>query len=176
LTKSIILPNDDGRVQTLENVKAVPENNRPKFNLPQEMKDEVRKFIPEAKEVAAKIKELWDKGNAAHVALVCQEPVRKFLEDHIKSLLPQMTKTFAHTDRMQILNFFKQVSGQRLSPANISAERIDRKTYELAVSDFVNLISRVPAQVFPIEIGLPDFDLESPEGETLSRDIVPGET
>lgn len=165
----IIIPGGVERVQKMDNVRTVPED-RPKFNLPQEMKDEVRKFVPEAREIAVKIHELLSKGHAAQVALVCQEPVRVFLGEHIKSILPQMARTFAHVDRMQILGFFRQISEQRLSPANLSAERIDKATYELAISDFMSLISRVPAQVFPIEVGLPDLDLESPESETLPED------
>jgi hypothetical protein len=166
----LILPHGAERVQQMDNVRAVPEGgNQPKFNLPQEMKDEVRKHVPEAKEVATKLHELLSKGQAAQVAFVCQETTRAFLGEHIRSLLPQMSRTFAHVDRMQILNFFRQISEQRLSPDNLSAERIDRKTYELALNDFMSLISRVPAQIFPIEVGLPDLDLEetSPsEGET----------
>jgi len=99
-----------------------------------------------------------------------------FLGEHIRSLLPQMARTFAHTDRMQILGFFRQIAEQRLSPANISAEKIDKATYELAISDFMSLISRVPAQIFPIEVGLPDLDLGSPESETPSKDTNQGET
>jgi hypothetical protein len=171
----IIIPGGAERVQQMDNVRAVPENNRPRFNLPQEMKDEVRKFVPEAKEIAANIHELLSKGHAAQVALVCQEPVRVFLGEHIRSLLPQMARTFAHTDRMQILSFFKQISEQRLSPANLSNERIDKATYELAISDLMSLLSRVPAQIFPIEVGLPDLDLESSESET-PQDTNQGES
>jgi len=174
--RRIVIPGGAERVQQMDNVRVVPEGNRPKFNLPQEMKDEVRKFIPEAKEIAEKVHELLSKGHAAQVALVCQEPVRVFLGEHIRSLLPQMARTFAHTDRMQVLNFFRQISEQRLSPANLSAERIDKKTYELAISDLMSLLSRVPAQVFPIEVGLPDLDLESPESEAPSADTTQGET
>jgi hypothetical protein len=172
----IILPDGVERPQTLENVRATPENNRPKFNLPQEVKDKVREFIPEAKEIATKIHDLLEKGHEAQVALVCQESVRGFLGEHIKSLLPQMARTFAQTDRMQILNFFQQVAQQRLSSANLSAEKIDKKSYELAISDFMSLISKVPAQVFPVEIGLPDLDLESSESATPPKDTIQGET
>ena len=172
----IIIPGGAQRVQTLDNVRAVPEGNRPRFNLPQEMKDKVREFVPEAKEVAAKVHELLSKGHEAQVALVCQEPVRVFLGEHVRALLPQIARTFAHTDRIQILDYFRQMAGQRLSPANISAEKIDKASYELAISDFMNLISRVPAQVFPIEVGLPDLDLEPPVNETPPKDTNQGET
>jgi hypothetical protein len=174
----LILPSGAERIQQMDNVRAVPENNQPKFNLPQEMKDEVRKYVPEAKEIASQVHALLSKGQAAQVALVCQEPVRVFLGEHVRSLLPQMARTFAHVDRMQVLGFFRQISEQRLSPANLSAERIDRKTYELAMSDFMSLISRVPAQIFPIEVGLPDLDLEEPsstEGET-NQNTTQGES
>jgi hypothetical protein len=173
--RRIVIPGGAERIQQMDNVRTVPESNKPKFNLPQEMKDEVRKFIPEAKELAVKIHEFLCKGHAAQVAFVCQEPMRVFLGEHIKSLLPQMVRTFAHTDRMQVLSFFRQISEQRLSPANISAEKIDKKTYELAISDLMNLLSRVPAQVFPIEIGLPELDLESPASEAPSEDTTQGE-
>jgi len=172
----LLIPQGAGRPhpQGMENARIVPNNdNKPRYNLPQEMKDEIRKHVPEAKEVAAKIQELLSKGNAAQVALVCQEVVRTFLGDHLKSLLPQMAKTFAQTDRMQLLNFFQQMCQERLSPHNLSAERIDKRSYELAVSDFTSLISRIPAQVFPIEVGLPDLDLESPEGETPVENTTP---
>jgi hypothetical protein len=159
----LIIPHSDGSSQ--ERVGDIPDN-RPRFNLPQEMKDEVRKFIPEAKEAADKVRELLGKGPAAQVAFVCQESTRNFLGEHIKSLLPQMVRTFAQTDRMQILGFFRQIADQRLSPANLSAERIDKKTYELAIHDFMNLISKVPAQIFPVEVGLPDLDLDD---DTLSE-------
>ena len=168
----IILPGSVERVQRLDNVRTVPGDNRPKFNLPQEMKDEVRKLIPEAKEIAEKIHDFLSKGQAAQVALVCQEPARMFLGEHVRSILPQMARTFAQTDRMQILSFFRQLAEQRLSPANLLAEKIDKTTYELALSDFVNLISRVPSQIFPIEVGLPDLDLESPENETPPEDTT----
>ena len=162
----LILPHSAQRPHPTEEVKQGTPDNKPRFNLPQEMKDEVRKFLPEAREIAQKVQELMAKGQAAQVALVCQEPIRSFLSDHIRSLLPQMVQTFAHTDRMQILSFFRQIGQQRLSPQNLATEKIDRATYEVAISDFMNLASRVPAQIFPIEIGLPDLDLESPEGET----------
>jgi hypothetical protein len=155
----LILPHGTERREPINDVRAAVEN-RPRFNLPQEMKDEVRKHVPEAKEIAEKINGLLEKGNAAQVALICQEPVRNFVGNHIRALLPQMVQTFAQSDRTQILHFFQQISRQRLDPKNLAQEKIDKATYELAISDFVNLISRVPAQVFPIEIGLPDLDLE----------------
>jgi hypothetical protein len=164
----IIIPGGAARVQQMDHVKTVPEENRQRFNLPQEMKDEVRKFVPEAKELAIKVNELLSKGHAAQVAFVCQEPVRVFLSEHVRSILPQMARTFAHTDRMQVLSFFRQISEQRLSPVNLDKEKIDKKTYELAISDLMSLLSRVPAQIFPIEVGLPDLDLESTESETPS--------
>ena len=171
----IIIPGGAERIQRMDNVRAVPED-KPKFNLPQEMKDEVRKHIPEAKELAAKVHELLSKGHAAQVAFVCQEPIRVFLGEHIRSLLPQMARTFAHTDRMQVISFFRQIAEQRLAPANLIKEKIDKKTYELAISDLMSLLSRVPAQVFPSEVGLPDLDLKSTESETPTKDTTQGET
>jgi hypothetical protein len=162
----------------MDDVRAVPAGNRPKFNLPQEMKDEVRSFVPEAKEIAEKIHVLLSKGHAAQVALVCQESVRVFLGEHLRTILPQMVRTFAHVDRTQIHSFFRQIADQRLSPKNLAAEGIDKRSYELAMSDFLTLISRVPAQVFPVEVGLPDLDLNDPvpEGETPPKDLTQGET
>lgn len=172
----IIVPGGTSRVQTMDQVRTVPEGERPRFNLPQEMKDKVREHVPEAKEVAAQVHALLSKGQEAQVALVIQEPVRVFLAQHVRALLPQIARTFAHTDRMQILSFFQQIAKQRTSPANISAEKLDKKTYDLAVSDFMSLISKVPAQVFPIEVGLPDLDLESPGSEAPPTDTTQGET
>jgi hypothetical protein len=172
----IIIPGGTERIQTTDNIQIAPENEKPKFNLPKEVKDEVRKFVPEAREVADKIHELLGKGYAAQVALVCQESVRVFLGEHMRSLLPQMINTFAHIDRMQIHNIFRQISEQRLSTANISAEGLDKKTYELAFRDFMSIINKVPPQVLPIEVGLPDLDLESPESEAPPQDTTSGET
>jgi hypothetical protein len=172
----IIIPGGAERVQQRDNVRVVSEDNQPKFNLPQEMKDEVRKFVPEAKEVAMKMHELLVKGPAAQVALICQEPTRLFIGAHLQSILPQMVRTFAQNDRMQIAGFFRQLAEQRMSPANLSAERLDKRTYELAMNDFMSIISRVPAQIFPFEVGLPDVDLESPGGETPSSETPPQDT
>lgn len=174
--RRIVIPGGAQRIQQMDQVRTVPEDQKPKFNLPQEMKDEVRKHLSEAKELAGKIHDLLSKGQAAQVALVCQEPVRAFLGEHIRSLLPQMARTFAHTDRMQVLGFFQQIAQQRLSPANLAKERIDKRTYELAISDLMSLLSRVPAQVFPIEVGLPDLDLESPTSETPTSETPANET
>jgi len=166
----------------MENVSAAPQQaqqppqERPRFNLPQGMKDEVRKHIPEAREIAEKIRALLAQGQAAQVALVCQEPVRNFFSDHLRALLPQIAQAFAQNDRMQIYHFYQQVSQQRLEQRNLAAERIDKATYELAISDFLQLLSRVPAQVFPIEIGLPDLDLESPVDETPTADTNQGDS
>ena len=170
----LILPRGVERQDTLDNVKATPEG-RPRFNLPKEMLDEVRKCLPEAKEIGEQIRALLEKGNAAQVSLVCQEPVRKFLSTHLMSIMPQVAQTFAHADRMQLMNFFQQIARQRVEQNNLTAERIDKRTYELALSDFLSLISRVPAQVLPIEVGLPDLDLESDETPETS-DTVQGET
>jgi hypothetical protein len=168
----LILPRHLEGSRPLENVRATPENKH-RFNLPQEMLDEVRKELPAAKEVAQKIQEILERGNAAQVALVCQGPVREFLTKHVQSLLPQIVQTLAQADRSQIYHFFQQLCHQRVAQNNLSAERIDKTTYELALQDFMSLISRVPAQVFPIEIGLPDLGLESPETE--SEDTKQGE-
>jgi hypothetical protein len=173
----LILPHGVER-QQMNNVRAVPENSPqpPQFNLPQEMKNEVRKHVPEAREVAGKVRELLSKGPAAQVALICQEPTRMFISAHIQSILPQMVRTFAQADRTQVAGFFRQISQQRLSPANLSAEKIDKKSYELAIADFMRVISNVPAQVFPFEVGLPDVDLESPEGEPRANEVPPQDT
>jgi hypothetical protein len=160
------------RQKTLENVRATPD--KPRFNLPKEMLDEVKKHLPEAKEVGDKLHELVEKGSPAQVALVCQEPIRKFLSAHLTSIMPQIAQTFAQADRSQLMNFFQQICRQRLAQNNVGTEKIDQRTYEIAVSDFMNLISRVPAQVLPIEVGLPDLNLDTPETPEAS-DTAQGE-